>query len=497
MGGSATYGTVFKMTPTGSVAILHSFGDGSVANDGHVPLTSIIEAEDGNFYGTTTFGGAGMQRTVFKMTPSGMVTILHSFSDGSVMNDGAEPQAALIQASDGDFYGTTQLGGASPNNGTVFKVTPSGVLTVLHSFGDGTVANDGSQPLSSLLQAADGSFYGTTFFGGFRLGGTVYKITPEGHVTILHSFPDSGVTADGEAPYGSLVRYTDGSYYGTTAGGVAENSRGTVFRMAVRPNRFDFNDDGYDDLLFQNSIGQTLVWDMVGQAPTYGHTFATLAPPWHTAAVADINADSQPDLLWWNSSTGQCLFWEMGGQLGTDLLLALPTFATVADTDWHPVSMADFDNDGSPDILWENFSTGQLLVWYMNGGEVKKYGSPFITLPAHWIVAGTADFNQDGHPDILLENNKTGQLLVWYFTGASGTTLLSYGATFKTIADTTWKVVSTGDLNADGHPDITWYNDRSGQVLIWLMGGPTGTEVNYYGTSFATVPTSWNIVGVH
>ncbi len=114
-------------------------------------------------------------------------------------------------------------------------------------------------------------------------------------------------------------------------------------------HRFDFNSDGDDDLLFENSNGATLVWDIGGiVVKSYGSVFTTVAPPWHIQAVGDINADGHPDLLWWNSLTGQCLFWEMTGTLGTTVLQYEPSFASVTDTHWHPVSMADLDGDGHP-----------------------------------------------------------------------------------------------------------------------------------------------------
>ncbi len=264
-------------------------------------------------------------------------------------------------------------------------------------------------------------------------------------------------------------------------------------------HRFDFNGNGIDDLLFQNSNGQTLVWYMDDTAlvQKFGTVFTTVSPPWHIQAVADINSDGHPDLLWWNSSTGECLFWEMTGTLGTTVLQYESSFASISDTSWHPVSMADFDGDSHPDILWENFSTGQLLLWYMNGNTIKKYGSAFTTLPANWIVAGTADFNQDGHPDLLLENTKTGQVLVWYLTGALGTTVLTYGSTFATVSDTNWSVVSTGEFLEDGHPDLTWHNKTTGATDVWLMGGSLGTTVTSYDGNIGSVPTTWSIVGVH
>jgi uncharacterized repeat protein (TIGR03803 family) len=237
-GGSVGGGTVFKITPSGAVTILHSFFDGSVANDGGDPVAGLIQASDGNLYGTTSEGGSADNGTVFKITPSGTVTIIHSFLDGSVANDGAGPDAGLIQASDGNFYGTTEYGG-SAGWGTVFKIAPSGAVTILHSFGDGSVANDGWYPCGGLIQASDGNFYGTTWYGGSADWGTVFKITPSGTVTILHSFGDGSVANDGWYPFAGLIQASDGNFYGATwyggstavAGEDYGNGWGTVFKI--------------------------------------------------------------------------------------------------------------------------------------------------------------------------------------------------------------------------------------------------------------------------
>ena len=214
-GGSAAKGAIFRTSPSGQVVLLHSFGDASVTNDGASPAACLLQATDGNFYGTTPAGGLLGQGVVFKMTARGAITILHSFPDSTVTNDGATPQASLIQGSDGNFYGTTSTGGAA-GKGTVFMMTPSGTMTILHSFGDSTVANDGLSPSFNLVQANNGNFYGTTPLGGSAGAGTVFKITAQGAVTILHSFQDQSVTDDGSKPLSGLIQYTDGNFYGTT-----------------------------------------------------------------------------------------------------------------------------------------------------------------------------------------------------------------------------------------------------------------------------------------
>jgi hypothetical protein len=159
--------------------------------------------------------------------------------------------------------------------------------------------------------------------------------------------------------------------------------------------------------------------------------------------------------------------------------------------------MADFDGDGQPDILWENMTTGQLIVWYMNGMLQKSTTAVFATIPANWRVAGTGDFNQDGHPDLVLENSKTGAVAIWYMGGAGGTTILQQGTPFVTITNTAWQIAGTGDMNGDDLPDLTWHNSVTGQTIVWLMGGANGTTQLQAGSPLAVSPkTVWNIVGV-
>ncbi len=154
-------GTIFKITSLGKLTILHRFD----SSDGAGPFDGLTLASDGNFYGTTLVGGSFDGGTVFKATPSGTVTNLYSFC----CHDGENPDAGLVQGTDGHFYGTTSEDGAD-YGGTVFSITPGGTLTTLHSF-DGP---DGNMPLSGLLQATTGSFYGTTALGGDLTCNPVY-----------------------------------------------------------------------------------------------------------------------------------------------------------------------------------------------------------------------------------------------------------------------------------------------------------------------------------
>jgi uncharacterized repeat protein (TIGR03803 family) len=199
-----------------SLRIMYNFHAYSYGGIG--PAAALVQGSDGNFYGTTQKGGTGSDGTVFKITPAGdVLTTLVSFTG----TNGTGPNG-LVQGSDGNFYGTTTSGGSS-NDGTVFKMTSGGALTTLVSF----TGTNGSSPYAALVQGTDGNFYGTTGSGGANNNGTVFKITPGGVLTTLVSFNN---TTNGSDPYSGLVQGSTGNFYGTTTSG-GSNNAGTVFQM--------------------------------------------------------------------------------------------------------------------------------------------------------------------------------------------------------------------------------------------------------------------------
>jgi uncharacterized repeat protein (TIGR03803 family) len=223
-GGTGGYGTVFRIkTNNGTETVLHAFAGGS--SDGAYPYAGLIQASDGNLYGTTQQGGASGNGTVFKINPtSGAESIVYAFAGGS---DGASPYDGLIQATDGNLYGTTGAGGAA-SAGTVFKIVPStGVESIVYAFAGG--GSDGANPYAGLVQATDGNLYGTTVSGGSGGAGTVFKITPgTGAESIVYAF----ASGDGANPYAGLIQATDGKLYGTTLKGGA-NDAGIVFSISL------------------------------------------------------------------------------------------------------------------------------------------------------------------------------------------------------------------------------------------------------------------------
>ena len=226
-------GTVFKITPGGTLTTLDTF-----PSSGGDVFAALVQATNGNLYGTTYIGGntscpSGGCGTIFKMTPSGALTTIYDFCSQNGCADGEQPYfGALVEASNGNLYGVTPTGGAY-SEGTVFEITPSGTLTTLYNFCAQSGCPDGRQPFGGLVQATDGNLYGTTHGGGTHGNyGTIFTITPSGTLTTLYSFCAVSGCSDGEVPYQSLVQDTNGDLYGTTAAGGTKN-RGTIFRLSV------------------------------------------------------------------------------------------------------------------------------------------------------------------------------------------------------------------------------------------------------------------------
>jgi uncharacterized repeat protein (TIGR03803 family) len=226
-GPAAGCGTIFKITPGGRFTLLYTFGG---IPDGGLPLGVLVQAPNGNLYGTaSTLGTQNNYGTVFSITTTGKFTLVHQFD----YTDGGYPFAGLVLGTDGNFYGQTDLGGASPYGafGTVYKMTPSGQVTTLHSFEQ----TDGDNPISNLVEGPDGNFYGTASYGGLYPNfGTIFQITPTGTFTTLHNFDST----DGSYPYAGLIQASDGKFYAETYGGgtfstVCWFGCGTVYSLSM------------------------------------------------------------------------------------------------------------------------------------------------------------------------------------------------------------------------------------------------------------------------
>jgi uncharacterized repeat protein (TIGR03803 family) len=226
LGGSQGKGTIFRVTPGGLMEmVLHSFT--CCPPLGKNPVSGLIFDASGNLYGTAQNGGDQAQDgTVFKLSPPGVLnvlTVLHIFNARA--GDGRNPRGTLLFDHLGNLYGTTYQGGTH-DQGTVFEIDNAGNYTVLHSFGS-VFLEDGKWPRAGLIMDHSGNLLGTTSQGGGFNGGNVFMIDPSGNYTVLHNF---GAPGDGQWPYGGLAIDANGNIYGTTvAGGAAQ--QGTVFKI--------------------------------------------------------------------------------------------------------------------------------------------------------------------------------------------------------------------------------------------------------------------------
>src|ERR1700722_17769037 len=231
-GGPKDRGVVFEVTPSGELTDIHNFCSRSECADGKAPWSGPVLGTDGNLYGTTTAGGTNNKDsgTIYRITPGGELTTLYSFCPTSPCNDGIAPMA-LMEASNGNFYGVANYG--AHNEGTIFELSKSGVFKVLYSFCLLANCADGEEPYAGLMQASNGNLYGTTARGGAYGNGAVYEISPAGYFRTIHSFcAQRPGCADGATPYAGLVEDANGNLYGTTYYGGA-NGYGSVFEITV------------------------------------------------------------------------------------------------------------------------------------------------------------------------------------------------------------------------------------------------------------------------
>ncbi len=221
-GGTAVNGVLFKLTPKGVYTVLHVFQGGS---DGEGPLAAPIEGIDGALYGTTSGNNGIFSSTVYKYTHSGVFSTIYDFSSTTGFRPTLDEQ--LLQGTDGNLYAIARTGG-TVDDGEIIKLSISGKLLSTYSFAGGVTG--GAVPIGTLIQASDGNYYGTTEFGGTSGNGTVYKMDTKGNVTLVHSFAKAN--GGGYCPLGGLVQGTDGYLYGTTASGGA-NGLGAIFRTTT------------------------------------------------------------------------------------------------------------------------------------------------------------------------------------------------------------------------------------------------------------------------
>jgi uncharacterized repeat protein (TIGR03803 family) len=231
IGGYYNLGTVYEMSTAGTNEVSVSFTGGN----GELPYARLVQGTNQNIYGTTSQATSG-NGTVFAILPKTGFATLYTFKG---VAKGGNPYGGLIQASNGSFYGTTTTGGANSKGGTVFSMTPAGKVTTIYNFCAKAGCTDGAHPEASLIQASDGNLYGTTYNGGTNSTscnggcGTIFKITTAGTLTTVYNFCSQTGCVDGYYPESGLVQATNGTFYGTTFYGGKFGSAGTVYSLSL------------------------------------------------------------------------------------------------------------------------------------------------------------------------------------------------------------------------------------------------------------------------
>jgi len=235
---------------------------------------------------------------------------------------------------------------------------------------------------------------------------------------------------------------------------------------------------------------------LVGASSVWSFTTTGTPPPAGVSGSRDFNNDGRPDLVWQNDSTRQATVWYMGGAQGSTLV-GWNYLSSVGVAGWRIVGSADFNADGHPDLIWQNDSTRQATVWYMGGMQgttLLGWGYLAAKSVPGWKIVATADFNGDGRPDLVWQNDSTRQATVWYMGGPQGASLL--GWTYLAANNVPgWKIVGAGDFNGDGRPDLVWQNDSTRQVTVWYMGGTGGSVKTGWGYLASSGPAGWTVVG--
>ena len=358
----------------------------------------------------------------------------------------------------------TQVGGrCAVTGGYVYRGIAGSLPSGTYIFGDYCTGEifQGSSATVLMNSGLNIASFGETAAGEILVvdhGGAVYRLAPDsspGPATRERT----DFNGDGFADI--LWRNTDGQTYVWFLNGLSIASHGSLggpgpLEWTIQATG-DFNGDGRADILWRNTAGQTYVWFLNGLSLASHGSLGGAGPlEWTIQATGDFNGDGRADILWRNTA-GQTYVWFVNG-------LSIPSHGSLggAGPEWTIQATGDFNGDGRADILWRN-TAGQTYVWFVNGLSIPSHGSLGGAGP-EWTIQATGDFNGDGRADILWRNTD-GQTYVWFVNGLS---LASHGSLGG--AGPEWTIQATGDFNGDGRADILWRN-TDGQTYVWFVNG--------------------------
>ncbi|HEV2476533.1 MAG TPA: choice-of-anchor tandem repeat GloVer-containing protein [Candidatus Dormibacteraeota bacterium] len=488
-GGTLNCGTAYSLSPTGALTTLFSFTCGV---DGNGPQGALTFGSDGNLYGVTFKGGADNQGTIFRVTTAGSLTTLYSFTGAG---DGALPQAGLLLASDGNFYGTSSAG--VTGRGTIFRITPAGAFTTVYSLTPG----DGSEPLSALVQDSRGNLFGEALFtnpgSSFNQDGTVYELTSTGTFVRLRAMSFS----TGTAPSGGLTIARDGTLYGTNADGGAYGA-GALFSFtqpgppSLSPSTFSNLSEGFNFSLQVATLtggaapftvgidwgdGTTSAGTVNGTAVNGTHTWAEESP----ASTPNIVKVTVTDAAGQTATTT-----DSAAVADAGINASLPTSQTVQEGATWSGTLETFTDVNPGGVVSDYTATIDWLDGTQNTGTISGTG-PFN-------VGGSHTYKNAGNRSAIVTFTDAGgasnyAVIAFKVTDAplSGSAVVA-NATEGSAASTT--VATFTDANpyaqaGDFTATITWGDGStsagtvSGTGTFTVSGGHAYAEAGTYATS--------------
>ncbi|MCW3098268.1 MAG: hypothetical protein JWL77_3886 [Chthonomonadaceae bacterium] len=473
---------ISRLDPSGKILVYSTYLGG--ASD--TRMRSMVIDSIGNAYLTGLTTAAD-----FPVTPGAYQKTYLSHFNGMAFVAKLEPFGTFLVYS--TFLGGTQegsidneaLGIAIDNSGNAYVVGNVGspdFPTRIGSFQRTKAAASGSVGFLTKLNGAGNALLYSTFLGGSG------QATGDGDIPEGIALDSSGNAYITGKTNSADFPVTPGAYQSTNHA-VTGGYNGFVTRVSPVPIFPDFNNDGFTDLLIQNaSTGVIASWFMHGPTWLTGAYFS-LTPPVEYALVGagDFSGNGSTTLVLQSRTTNQVAFWYTGG--ANNAVIPSGNFVNITPVaGWKVVGVGDFNGDGKSDLVFQNQTTNQVAIWFMNnyvyvGGVLMPF-----TPPTGWTVVGAGDFNADGFPDIAFQNQTTGQIALWYMNNST----YINGTVMTTVPAAGWKVVGAGDYNGDGSADLVFQNQTSNQAAVWyLQNGAFAGGANLS----LNPPSGWKIVG--